>query len=167
MCSNYSGRLPVKVPAGHLLSGPIYTTYHEPPPSFIPLGKVSSFELLSCICLRFSPVSGYFLRTSLGSCQWQINGSGLADILPGVDLCTYPSVTAPDGQASNFNHPKLLRPLTVSLTALLTVLAAVFACGRLWANFKRRTWSDGKYQFPFMRCKSRWLIYICIQDLSF
>ncbi|KAK2611455.1 hypothetical protein N8I77_004793 [Diaporthe amygdali] len=72
--------------------------------------------------------------------------SELASLFPGVDLCAIPGGTPPDGQVSNFDDPTtLMQDLTISLTVIPTFLAIFIASGRLWANFKRRTWSDGDY----------------------
>lgn len=70
--------------------------------------------------------------------------SGVASLFPGVDLCSIPSGSPPDGQVSNFENPtELLKDLVICLTVIPTFLAIVFASGRLWVNFKRPLWSDG------------------------
>ncbi|KAG8167965.1 hypothetical protein KVR01_003654 [Diaporthe batatas] len=67
-----------------------------------------------------------------------------ASLFPGVDPCTIPSGPPPRGQTSNFDDPtELLKNLVIYLTVIPTVLAIIFASGRLWANLKKPTWTDG------------------------
>lgn len=70
--------------------------------------------------------------------------SPLASLFPGVDLCSLPSATPPDGRASNFNNPPSLEALSISINAVFSFWAFAFAVGRLWANRLKLSWSDGK-----------------------
>lgn len=89
--------------------------------------------------------------------------SGLASIFPGIDLCATPSGPPPEGQASNLDNPTdLLEDLVIWLTVIPTVISIVFASGRLWANLKKLTWSDGMVPISksLLTCTMRLLMFI-------
>ena len=83
-------------------------------------------------------------------------GFDLATLFPGVDLCAIAARPPPRGQITNFENPAAsLKDAIICLTAIPTFFATVFAAGRLWANIKRRSWSDGSFlSLKYFACVS-------------
>lgn len=68
---------------------------------------------------------------------------------PGTDLCQIAMASPPEGRVSNLDDPPLLRTEMITLTVSLTSLATIFVYGRLYANIKKLSWSDGEPPGPF------------------
>lgn len=77
---------------------------------------------------------------------------------PGTDLCQIAMASPQEGQVSNLDDPPLLRTEMITLTVVLTSLTTIFVSGRLHANIKKLSWSDGEPPglFPSNVLDARW-----------
>lgn len=66
--------------------------------------------------------------------------------LAGLDLCTIPGESPPNGTVVNFENPATLVPVMVSVCIIMTAGAVLLTACRLYVSFDRREfwWSDCK-----------------------
>ncbi|KAI1740235.1 hypothetical protein F4680DRAFT_465973 [Xylaria scruposa] len=68
--------------------------------------------------------------------------SSLSEFPPGTDLCQIPGASAPLGVQFRLNGPNPLKPATIAISVVFTILGVIFGLGRVYANIRKPSPGD-------------------------
>lgn len=95
--------------------------------------------------MHVSPVALFYFVIVIGFlCCFFVIDSTIAPTmdLSSMDLCFFPAGVPPKGSVINFDNPKTLVPVLISICTIMTVGSVLFTACRLYANRQKLWWSD-------------------------